>query len=47
MSEMKRCYICKQSKPTKRVLMNGIQGYRRYNLCDKCAKEKLVKDNKS
>ena len=37
----KRCYICKQDKPTRLVLMMGASGFRRYNLCDGCAKEHM------
>jgi hypothetical protein len=41
MTTSKRCYICKKAPPTTLVLMNGVQGYRRYPLCEKCAKEAL------
>jgi hypothetical protein len=39
----KKCYICKRPKPTKPLLMVGIQGYRRYPVCIECTKALVAK----
>ena len=40
MNPIKRCYIChRHGIPLKPMLMTGIAGYRRYQLCAKCEKD--------
>jgi protein-arginine kinase activator protein McsA len=43
MRPSKRCHICKKVPPTTQVLMIGSAGYRRYPLCEKCAKATSAK----
>ena len=49
MNPIKRCYIChRHGIPLKPMLMTGIAGYRRYQLCAKCkrSQEEIAKKKK-